>query len=457
MEREKGGIEEAMQDYLKEAVPADKECEVFGNGFAGFLSLLEKLKSEGRVGGVIPVEVPDPPVKAEDLSAIEKKFSEGAITGVNERSGNERLSNDILYIPVFEMREGKFGIKNHPWRINEEAGGIVKGIRMMTEALKYLHASPERPGKFPRVYEFLKSFALLFGDEARPAVNPARVDVFFSSVPMEFSGELERAVYGEAFRDAKTQTIITGLMGVKDVTEDGFKEWMTSFRPKKFQALWMDKLRTAVEEKRKEMSDRAVKQYMNRVLDRNPQGRGAILESAAPKKREAGGRREDDRPIIEITGEVRLKTSAGFTEPAGEKPAEEAVKVYRIIDVGEPATVTLDEARKTRAREIMTQLAYTMSGYGNGMKFGFTHFTTVCELIFGNDLPWIRPPRIDWLMLTNEGYTQPFKEMNKGKDEDLYFFSRLYAVRLELEKEGLRTQAVREIFIKELPLKTTKS
>jgi len=444
------GIEGALNEYIKESLPAKQECEAFETAFVGFSETIAKLRSEGGFTGVIPVEVKDALVDTGALVKIKDDFDKGTIDVGPDKT--------TFRVPVLGIRDGKLTIVIYEYdkARKTSAAPIKAGVQAIGEMLKYLHASPERPAKYPNVYEFIKAFILVFGKGEKPHVNPARVDAFLDVAPCALAERIVEQAYKSAFREGKTQTIIKGIMGINGVTEDNFRDWFDSFKPKRHEAKLAESLAAIVKEKDADAIEKAKKQFLSRMLDKNPASHDAVLGSEFPMPLKKIMQQYDETGESKsLAAEIPKRATDRIDAYAGDT----SVSVSKVINIGSTdervESSGLSEKEKKDARAILETLAAKMNSFRRGMKFSFRHYSSICELIFGDSIDWVKPKKINWNILFNEGYGQMFKEMNAGKDEDLYFLDEVYQIRVLLQNKGLRNNAARELFIKELPLKTS--
>jgi hypothetical protein len=448
---EKEGIEGVLNEYITRSAVARQECEVFGKDFGRFMDHIAIAKQSGGFNGLIPAEVIDPPVDADVFT----KMLSDCDRGVFEIGPQNSASPAPIPVPV--IWDGKFSLKILAYDKNAQASivPLKEGISATRAMLKYLHASAERPSQYPHVYEFIKAFALAFSKDSKPHVNQVKLGAFLDAIPCELSEELLSEAYKAAFREGKTRTIINGLLGIKEgVTGDNFRDWLSSFKPKKHEARFIESLRAIVDEKITAAIFKAKSLFLTRVADSNSVSQMARPNLSLHLHKPTFLKQYDESASIRGVMSKVAESAQNQIKPY--RP-EEAVKVSRVINIGATSESSrqfeLAEEQKKEALKLLDLLAKKMIFFGRGMKFSFCHFSSICELIFGDTIDWAKPKKISWETLFNESGVEIFKDMDKGKDEDLYFLDEVYQIRVLLEKKGLRNTVVRELFIKELPRK----
>jgi hypothetical protein len=465
----KDDIVGAIKGYLEIPEQVRRELQFFTTGFNGFMGLLEEMKKIGTFGGIIPEEVTDSGFGVKNIAGIPEVLrtaKKGTDGGLKNR-----------FIPVMgldkEHQQVTFTLKLIPATDNGskaeladdtatvDAAAFNDDFKIMADAVKYLHASPARPKEMPRLYAFIKAVALCYAPEAKPVVDRVMLDDFLKSAPIKLCPQLEEEAYRAVFndKDDKARLILSSFIGVQNVTAENFKEWLETFQPKKHQVKWHQCLQGLVKEKMSETIAQCRKEFLATVADKSP--RAAARQFPGLKEAETRLQtkkpvavKEDTSSIPEKRAEVKdkaMETAAEAWRPAVHTDAGPAVVVNRIINVGDP--LAEDQAKKA-AMPIIEAFRETLSSYLGDTALSFRSFRTICEMVFDDTIPWVRDNKVDWELIISDGHIKPFENFKNGNKDDLNFTDDLFVFRRELDKKGLRTQVIRELFVRQLKSKT---
>lgn len=244
----------------------------------------------------------------------------------------------------------------------------------------------------------------LMGEDKNTGIEAAIHD--FLDVPERtIPAEIEESAYRSVFKEGNTGQILRSMIGVTDMTEDGFRAWLNAFEPKAHQLPWIRRLKTMVRNK----------------ID------------------EFAGKSEADA--------ATLKAATGT-----------AVLVSRIINVGAPVPeiikpaprIETDSRYRADAMMIINDLSDRIAECLGEQHLTMSLLSAICEFIFEDAMGWIKDGKIDWVVVNKEMNLTPFAKLNRGHDEDLNLISWLIGARHRFEKKGMLDAETRKFFLKNL-------